>query len=311
MEKISIFNISSEDEYLKNKDFVDVNETNEYGSNALITDDLEKIKWLIKQGININNQPAFPAVFEHEDNPEIQKYLIENGADINTGDNYGLITFVKDINIIKLLIDKDIDINRKDYEGNNYLYGANMEKTEVLIKAGIDIHNVNNNGDTILFNITNETVDLFLNKVNINHCNNYGRNAAFYSNDNNALKKLIEAGLDMNKPDNDGRYCFFFCSYPDILKTMLYHCDDINKKDNDGNNVLFYYGEHTDKELVDILLINGVDTKIYSDKQLEEHFDDVIRDKILLHRKIQEEKEKIKEVIVPDLLINTKMKKRI
>ena len=122
MGKISIFDIETEEEYLKNKDIIDINEINEYDHNALISSDLEKIKWLIKYEIDLNYPKSFPVIFEHEENPEIQRYLVESGADIHNSDHYGLISFVKDLELIKILLEKGININQKDYEGNNYLF---------------------------------------------------------------------------------------------------------------------------------------------------------------------------------------------
>ena len=56
---ISIFNIKTEEEYLKNKEYIDINELDNSERDALTValknSDIDKAKWLIKNGLNINN----------------------------------------------------------------------------------------------------------------------------------------------------------------------------------------------------------------------------------------------------------------
>ena len=53
---ISIFNIKTEEEYLKNKEYVDINELDNSERDALTValknSDIDKAKWLIKNGLS-------------------------------------------------------------------------------------------------------------------------------------------------------------------------------------------------------------------------------------------------------------------
>jgi ankyrin repeat protein len=93
------------------------------------------------------------------------KWLIKNGANINHQDRNGLsslhgATIYGNIEVIKLLLENDADQNIVDAYGNNPLWTAthwaclkastenNYKIVEELLKSGSNPHNKNLNGKT-------------------------------------------------------------------------------------------------------------------------------------------------------------------
>ncbi|HFK6955907.1 TPA: hypothetical protein ACG0M5_003365 [Enterobacter hormaechei subsp. steigerwaltii] len=117
IDRISIFSVQTEEQYLQNKDLIDINEIEPiYGNNALWGADEDKTSWLIKHGININHT---------------------NGDDFNV-----LFVTGNTISKIKILVEHGIDINHVDRDGFNALFHFNhypeLEITKHLLKIGID-----------------------------------------------------------------------------------------------------------------------------------------------------------------------------
>lgn len=313
MKSLSIFDIKTEDQYIKNKDSVDINAINPAGENALITNDIEKVKWLLKHGVQVNDvkSNALHVFYLHENEPEIQKILLEAGASLPIDIGLCPAAFIKDKEVLKLAISKGLNINYRDMSGNNSLYGNTRENCEVLIEAGIDINNINNDGENIFFNISGEKVDLFLGKVDINHRDHNGGNPAFFSNDPVALRKMIAAGLDLNVIDNNGNNCLFSLSRSEIMEIMIKNGAHINHINNDGINALGRCTDESEIELAEVLLHNGIDTSIYSDKYLQENFCEYTKKRIMEFRKIKEEKSILEKIVIGDREEINLIKKRI
>lgn len=113
-------------------------------------------------------------------NPALVKCLTEHGANINIANVYGDTPFlmaVKDNNLalLKLLfeIKKDLNVNERDEEGNTALHYAVMRDDFVLVKLlierGINIQDKNNEGKTVFDLFSYETsgkIIQFLNEQN-------------------------------------------------------------------------------------------------------------------------------------------------
>lgn len=109
---------------------------------AIAKNDIEKVKNLIKNGINVNavghgdRTVLIDAAWKGH--LEIVKYLVENGADINAKDNSGRTALIwasyeGKLGVVKYLVDKGADINVKDNEGYTALIWALIfEKLNVV-----------------------------------------------------------------------------------------------------------------------------------------------------------------------------------
>ena len=129
--------------------------------------DLMEIDKLLKKGANVDvwddegNTLLIDAVLK-EDEKEIL-FWVEKGANINARGNGGLTPLMAsmwciggdNINIAKLLMDLNADIELKDKYGQTALMHAvvseNVKAVEVLLEKGADIYQKNKIGETILY----------------------------------------------------------------------------------------------------------------------------------------------------------------
>lgn len=164
---------------------------------------------------------------------------IHNG-DLNVNKKLYL-HFTQNLNILKLLIKKGIDLNKKDGNGNTALFGANTEKTKLLIKSGIDINSINKNHENALwFGAINPVKELIKNGINVNQKNRQNR-TFLWESDEYTSEWILNKGVDIQAKDIKGENALFSLNPFDITKAKLLVLNgiDINVRNQDGNNVLF------------------------------------------------------------------------
>ncbi|XP_046448834.1 cAMP-dependent protein kinase, catalytic subunit-like isoform X2 [Daphnia pulex] len=191
-----------------------------------------------------------------------------------------------DLEKIKLLIQRGIDVNGKDNNERNALhflcrYNSSdklRDAIKLLIQLGIDVNGKDNDGwnalhSLCLYNSSEELMDaiklLTQFGIDVNGKDNNGRNALhlmclYNSNDKlmDAIKLLIQLGIDVNGKDNDGwNALHFLClnnsseKLMDAIKLLIQLGIDVNGKDNNGWNALHYLcsNNSSDEKLLDAI----------------------------------------------------------
>jgi len=145
--------------------------------------DVDKIiKKIEKYDIDVNTTLRSESLLEISANElryDLCEYLLKNGANVNHVDKYGysVIMRTSDINIMKLLIKYNIDLNIQDNNGNTKLIfiarneSNLMEKIKLLVENGGDLLIKNKFGDCV-FDVLkgesyfNEIKNLYPNQYN-------------------------------------------------------------------------------------------------------------------------------------------------
>jgi ankyrin repeat protein len=189
------------------------------------------------------------------------------------------------IDIVRLLIGKNIDVNCRTNKGDNaltllcqyYKNDNSLGIIRLLIEKNIDVNCKDNGGWNALLTVCRyydkenliEIVQLLIEKnIDVNCKTNEGKNALLllcqnYHKDNliDIVRLLIEKNIDVNCKTNLGRNAlqlvcesYWHENLIDIVRLLIEKNIDVNCKTNDGWNALLFVCRHYDKEnLIDIV----------------------------------------------------------
>ncbi len=143
---------------------------------------------------------------------EVIKYLINNGANINSGDESAIILAVDQPQLLKILIDAGGDVNYENCFGKTAIYYAiqydELETAKILIAAGADI-----NHETLSLDVINswkrerpECNDCY----NISVGNRTPLMYAWWQGSVDMIKLLFENKADPSIFDSDGHDIQFY-----------------------------------------------------------------------------------------------------
>lgn len=188
---------------------------------AVSEDNIEKVRELLKENININTQDSqnrtLLMIAAYNNNYKIAKLLIDNGADVNIQD---------------------------DMKNNPFLYSGaegQLEILKILIKAGADTKITNRYGGVALIPASEhgyvDTVKYLLENtdIDVNHINNLGWTA------------LLEAIILGNGSDNHKK----------VIELLLKHGADPNIADKDGVTPLTHARKKAYKDIEKIIINYG------------------------------------------------------
>lgn len=152
------------------------------------------------------------------------KYLVKNGVDINKQDMHGrtvLHQSARNIEMVKCFIECDIDVNIQDSTGLTGLHYAcswwNAEIVELLIKNGADVNITDKYNRTCLHHAClGENLLIFKylidSGVDINHQDIYGRTVLHQlclSGTIDMIKYIVKSGANLNIVDNCGHSALY------------------------------------------------------------------------------------------------------
>lgn len=167
---------------------IDINHTDSLGRNALFyTSDAESVQLLVKNGISINHSELEDknALF-FATNESSARELIDSGIDINHTDSYGrnALFYVCEAEVKRLLIKKGINVNQRDIYGHNSIniIGIDADLLDVYFAAGLDPDIQDRNGNSLIFHPYKKPITdiLIKNGCDINQVNNNGETVFEY-----------------------------------------------------------------------------------------------------------------------------------
>ncbi len=247
---------------------ISLNHLDEKGQNVLFNailrgdEYLDFIYLLIKKDININQ-------VDKEGRSILDEILhileLQRGSVKNLEGKYDLIIDKSYEKITSLLIANDLNVDKRDSNGNtileNQIEKKNYENIDFLIRCGADVNIKDKKGRTVLYR---EVL-----KGNSNHA---------------MIKFLVERGANIETRDDEG-YCIYDClveailinggykqdssilkteeiqedgDYIILLKKMLTFNPKLDYKDKLGRNILFRIVDYNDYELITSLINYGV-----------------------------------------------------
>jgi len=231
---------------------------------------------LLKNAIDENSFPIFKLLIDHGiiTNPEsILRYAIEYGevpmveylAIYNI--NYFTKNIMKEIiyknkfNLIKMLIPKHLQINRKNETDMLFAVECSNKKIiQYLIDCGSDVNKCYSYHQTYCIPITiaikNDNINIvkyLINQgttINKNNSSNNDLSVTVESNNECIIKYLKENGGDINKSEKDGYYIIKFYNefIENFLKTKCNDHDSHDESDLDEDNIKlleFYKNRHS------------------------------------------------------------------
>lgn len=211
---------------------------------AVITNDLARIKVLVQQGCKVNvialfdgNSPFTLAVMHGY--LDVAQYLIEQGADKDHGDQEGntaLLTACANgrLPVVKYLIEQDVSIDLQNKFGATPLYFAaangHLHITQFLIDHGCKKEEVDEKGINPLwiaakFGKTDIVQYLLSQGVNKNHINVDGKTALAIATEFGHLptvRCLKEHGADINIVNNVGHSPIYVAAMFGQLEVLSY-----------------------------------------------------------------------------------------
>ncbi|MBK0127073.1 ankyrin repeat domain-containing protein [Pantoea sp. S61] len=161
------------------------------------------------------------------------EYLFyKNEIDINELDDTGsnalfYSDYGKDYGKTEWLLKNGINFNVVNKAKQNALFFCNYEKAKLLIEHGIEVNQVDVNGESPLFRAVassnTDTCQLLIDsKADIHKINNQGENVVFYAS-LKALRLLLNLGININQIDQNGNNALI------SLDTGMYDCLKIAK----------------------------------------------------------------------------------
>ncbi|NRR90713.1 ankyrin repeat domain-containing protein [Winogradskyella undariae] len=276
------------------------------------TGHIDALKSLVKKGL-IGTDQAF--VFaangarRSSNGIEVYEYLESIGLNPNTTNKEGvsplhiLAARSKDVNIIKYLLNKGLDVNQKDHKGNTPFINAasnnNLEVVKVLSSGLNNINDANRKGQTALsLAVGGNDVDvvafLIANKAKTNLLDADGNNLGYYLIDSYSERNkkqfyskkefLNKSKVDLTATQKNGNTWFHLTAEKnslELLKIALEMKQDINAKNNEGNTALHLAAlKAKDDSVLKFLLKNGAKKDVVTD--FEESAYDLAKENELL-----------------------------
>ncbi|MCK4345558.1 MAG: ankyrin repeat domain-containing protein [Bacteroidales bacterium] len=251
----------------------DIFETINNGDFEAVKELLEKTPELIKTRDNEGDSPLTWAVTT--DNIKIARYLIKQGAEINSSNKDGrtplhwaAIRATKDM--AELLIENGADINSLDYDKHTPLHNAgtrgNVEVAKLLVEKGVDLEIKDDYGRTPLILTARERGNIDIIRILIDSGANIDERDKFNDSSldlaawrgyRDVVSLLIDHGARINITGENGKLLLINAvsnGLDNLFSKLMEKEADLKIKDSRGGNLLHAASQGGSEKIVETLI---------------------------------------------------------
>lgn len=218
---------------------------------GLLVGDVEKAEKLVAFGADFNPTDLLVAV--HKDNPEIVRWLLDNGTDVNVRDEHGRSALSEAAGwgataCVKLLIEAGADAHAADHTSTQPISEASTpEIVRMLVEAGADINFISGEGYTLLksaaeaLNVEMVRALLDMGAATDGETQRYTTTplyVAVQQDDLEIAKLLLDAGANPNAQNVDLWFPLSNAQSIEMVQLLLDHGADIHLRDEIGSDAL-------------------------------------------------------------------------
>ena len=254
--------------------------------------DLTKVKQALVDGANINTKTshgrtALIYACDHKASPQIAKYLIDNGADLDAQeeDRETALTYASmygRISIVKYLINAGADVNKQGGYGRTPLHYAGtpggwsdhyLEIVKLLLEHGADPNALAGGDNPLMELIWCDKFDIEIAKLlidygtDLNYEGSFGKTALTRAADKGRLElvKLIKEKIGKSEDSSvdlqSALQEAFRADKKDVVMYLLEQGADFREKNLFHDNILSYAAGHGYIDIIEWLIEHGLDLR--------------------------------------------------
>jgi ankyrin repeat protein len=248
----------------------------------------EMIELLVRFGADIDRMDwwgEIPLTIAAHDQPELVGMLLDLGADINAGNDYGVTALHRAadtgaINAMETLLEAGADVNARNSMGQTPLMYAsisgNAEIARFLLRHGAEVNAVSSawgfcGGVSALLLASSdphaETIRVLLDAgANVNQADRCGQSplmktvTTYHVDDSEATELLIEHGSNVDQKDENGNTPLMWavmCHNANAVRLLLDGEADVNMRNNNGVTALTLAVRRGEEKVANMLIQAG------------------------------------------------------
>ncbi len=224
------------------------------------------VELLVSYGVDAN--AALADKLSGKNSFEIVKKLLEHGADVNVTHYGNTLLFNADItpDVAGLLIDKGLDVNRKNSNNETALHSIassnNIPLMKFLLSKGADINAKNKYGITPVFRVSNIDMLKFMLENGAEKVGSDGKTLLHYAaaiGNYDMVKYLIEKGLKVNAENKYEETPLHRAAFADIAELLIEAGAKVDAENNKDETPLYYVLNNRKLDVARVLVKHGAD----------------------------------------------------
>lgn len=218
---------------------------------SLLVGDVAKAEKLVEFGANFTPDDLLFAV--RKDNPEMVRWLLEKGVDVNARDEYGNSALSETagwgaVACVKLLIEAGADVHAENHVSTQAINEAStLDIARMLVEAGADLNFISGEGYTLLKSATEAlNVEMVRTLLDMGAATDAETErytttplyVAVQHDDFEIAKLLLDAGANPNAQTGDLWFPLSHAQSIEMVQLLLDNGADIHLRDEIGQDAL-------------------------------------------------------------------------